>query len=230
MDSIHTFTTASLVLYNSPPLAPQPQLANPLGGDDQAQEYQESFKGSMRRYGKRCLAFIGDPDSKFYLLVWKAVGSTVIAIHCRFFKHCTWHSHSKENVDRLRIVDFCVGPEGRFSENLATLVLNDLSSMLFEANGPRARKGLGPLLAMFGTSINWPAKLLRVFQKSNILAFCKIWRALRHRFLCSPWTVVCIFDPSIRYRTRQNEATTYWNYAPCHVDPWVGEPFAKRVV
>ena len=59
-------------------------LANPLGGDDQAQEYQESFKGSMRRYGKRCLAFIGDPDSKFYLLVWKAVGSTVMGIQCRF--------------------------------------------------------------------------------------------------------------------------------------------------
>ena len=108
----------------------------------------------MRRYGKRCLAFIGDIDSKFYLLVWKAVGSTVMAIRYRFFKHCTWHSHSKEDVDRLRIVDFCLGPEGRFSENLATLALNDLSSMLFEANGPRARKDLGPLLAMFGTSIH----------------------------------------------------------------------------
>ena len=89
-------------------------LANPLGGDDQAQENQESYKGAVKRYGKRCLAFIGDPDSKFYLLVWKAVGSTVMAIRYRFFKHCTWHSHSKDDVDRLRIVDFCPGPEGRF--------------------------------------------------------------------------------------------------------------------
>ena len=96
--------------------------------------------------------------------------------------------------------------------------------MLFEANGPRGRKGLGPLLAMFGASIHWPEKLLRVFQKSAILAFCKIWRALRHRFLCSPWTGACIFDPTIRYSTRQSEATKYWNDPPCHVDPWVGEP------
>ena len=93
-------------------------LANPLGGDDQAQEYQESFKGAMRRFGKRCLAFIGDPDSKIYLLVWKAVGSTVMAIRYRIFEHCTWHSHSKDDVDRLRLVDFCPGAEGRFQRIL----------------------------------------------------------------------------------------------------------------
>ena len=121
-------------------------------------------------------------------------------------------------------MEFCLGAEGGFSENLATLALNDLSFMLFDPNGPRARKALGPLLGMFGACIHWPSQLLRVFQKATILAFCKIWRALRHRFLCSPWTAACIFDPSIRYSTRQNEATTYWNYPPCHVDPWVGEP------
>ena len=88
-------------------------LANPLGGDvDQAQENQESYKGAMKRYGKRCLAFIGAPDTKFHLLVWKGVGSTVMAIRYRFFKHCTWYSHSKEDVDRLGILEFCLGAEG----------------------------------------------------------------------------------------------------------------------
>ncbi len=155
-------------------------LANPLGGDDQAQENQESYRGAMKRYAKRCLAFIGDPDTKIYLLVWKAVGSTVMAIHYRFFKHCTWYSHSKDDIDRLRIVDFCPGAEYRFPTSPATLALNALSFMLFEPNGPRGRKGLGPLLAMFGACIHWSESLLRVFRKTTILAFFTIWRALRH--------------------------------------------------
>ena len=205
-------------------------LANPLGGDvDQAKENQESYKGAMKRYEKRCLAFIGPPDTKFHLLVWKGVGSTVMAIHYRFFKHCTWYSHSKEDVDRLGILEFCPGADGVFSENLATLALNDLSFMLFDPNGPRARKALGPLLAMFGACIHWPIQLLRVFQKATILAFCKIWRALRHRFLCSPWTVACIFDPTLRYDTRKSEATKYRNSPPCSVDPWVGEPLLNEL-
>ena len=87
-------------------------LANPLGGDDQAQENQESFKGAMRRYGKRCLAFVGAPDTKLHLLVWRAVGSVVMAIHYRLFKHCTWFSHSKHDVDRLGILEFCPGVQG----------------------------------------------------------------------------------------------------------------------
>ena len=61
-------------------------LANPLGGDDQAQENQESYKGAMKRYGKRCLACIGAPDSKFHLLVRKAVGSMCMGIHYRLFQ------------------------------------------------------------------------------------------------------------------------------------------------
>ena len=94
-------------------------LANPLGGDvDQAQENQESYKGAMKRYGKRCLAFIGAPDTKFHLLVWKGVGSTVMAIHYRFFKHCTWYSLSKEDVDRLGVLEFCPGAGGIFQRTL----------------------------------------------------------------------------------------------------------------
>ena len=56
----------------------------------------------------------------------------VMTIHYRFFKHCTWYSHYKDDVDRLRIVDFCPGPEGRFPTSLATLALDELSFMLFE--------------------------------------------------------------------------------------------------
>ena len=65
-------------------------LANPLGGWGQAQENQESHKGAMRRFGKGCLAFIGAPDPKLHMVVWKAVGSTVMGIHYRFSKHCAW--------------------------------------------------------------------------------------------------------------------------------------------
>ena len=48
-------------------------------GDDpdgcgQAQENQESYKGAMKRFGKRCLAFLGDPDAKMFLLVWSVLG------------------------------------------------------------------------------------------------------------------------------------------------------------
>ncbi len=114
-------------------------LANPLGGDDQAQENQESYKGSMKRYGKRCLAFIGAPDSKFHLLVWKAVGSVVMGIHYRIVMHCTWYSHSKHDVDRLGVLECCLGVQGGGAELLATMVLNDLILMLFETNGFRGK-------------------------------------------------------------------------------------------
>ena len=87
-------------------------LANPLGRDEQAQENQESYKGAMMRFGKRCLASVGAPNPKIHLLVWRVVGSAVMAIHCRFFKHCTWYSHSKDDVDRLGILEFCPDVQG----------------------------------------------------------------------------------------------------------------------
>ena len=126
----------------------------------------------MKRFGKRCLAFIGAPDTKFHSLVWKGVGSTVMAIRY-IFKHCTWYSHSKQDVDRLGVLEFCPGAEGLFSENPATLALNDLSFMLFEPNGPRGWKGLGPLFGMVGACIHWPDQLCDYSRKRPFLRSAK---------------------------------------------------------
>ena len=147
--------------------------------------------------GTRWLAFVGAPDTKIILLVWRVVGGAAMAIHYRFFKHCTWYSRSKDDVDRLGVLELCPAVKGKFPENPASVALRGLAMMLFEPNSLRGRKLLAPLLAMFGACIHWPEQLLRLFQKSSTLAFCKIWRALRHRFLCSPWVAACIFRPNL---------------------------------
>ena len=65
------------------------------GGDDQAQANQEYYKGQAKRYGKRCLAFLGDPETSMLLLVWLVVGAIPLHIHYRLFKHATWFSHAR---------------------------------------------------------------------------------------------------------------------------------------
>ena len=171
----------------------QDELAHVLGGEDQAQENQETYKGAMMRFGKRCLAFVGAPDTKIHLLIWMVVGQVVMAIHYRFFKHCSWHSHSKEDTERVTIMDFCPASDRKFGKSPASQALNDLATMLFEPNSPRGQELLNPMITMFGPTILWPEQVVRVFQKSCILAYCKIWRQLRHRFLCYPWLASCIF-------------------------------------
>ena len=87
-------------------LAPQPS------GEDQAQGNQESYKGARMRFGKRRLVLVGALDIKLFLLVWMVVAQVVMVIHYKFFKHCTWYSHSKEDTERLTIMDFCLGVDG----------------------------------------------------------------------------------------------------------------------
>ena len=59
------------------------------GNDDQAQADQEYYKGQTKRYGKRCLAFLGDPETSMLLLVWLVVGAIPLHIHYRLFKRAT---------------------------------------------------------------------------------------------------------------------------------------------
>ena len=47
----------------------QELVAPQQDGAEQAREYQESYKGAMMRFGKRCLAFVGAPETKMYMLV-----------------------------------------------------------------------------------------------------------------------------------------------------------------
>ena len=92
------------------------ELAAPQqDGEEQAQEYQESYKGALLRFGKRCLAFVGAPEMKMYTLVWNALGGILMRVNFRFFKYCTWYSHSKEEK-RLSVLDFCPSLSG-FSKN-----------------------------------------------------------------------------------------------------------------
>ena len=90
-------------------------------GPGKAQEFQENYKGAMMRFGKRCLAFIGAPEMKMYTLVWNALGGMLMRVHFRFFKYCTFYSHSKEEK-HISVLDFCPGLRG-FSKNLAVLCI-----------------------------------------------------------------------------------------------------------
>ena len=117
----------------------------------------------MMRFGKRCLAFIGAPDTKTHMLVWCVVGGVVMKIHYKFFKHCTWHSHSKDDRERLTIMDFCPGPGGSVANNPVSTALSELATMLFEPNSAQGKILLQPLYDMFGASIQWSEQLVRMF-------------------------------------------------------------------
>ena len=45
---------------------------------------QLSYKGAMKRFGKRCLAFVGNKDARVLMLVWQAVGERLMVVHYRF--------------------------------------------------------------------------------------------------------------------------------------------------
>ena len=140
-----------------------------------------------------------------------------MVIHYRFFKHVNFWSHCKDDEDKCDVLDFCPGcPQ----DNPATKALRELSLMIFDPNGRQAT--LAPLMAAFGATVHWPEKLLNMYQKSCILAFCKIWRNLVHRFLCYPWEAACIFHTGVDRATRHAESVKFWN-AGCRIDAWAGE-------
>ena len=180
-----------------------------------AQPNQSSYKSVLMRYGKRCLSFIGADESRMLLIVWTVVGARLMIIHFRFFKHCTWYSHREGETKQYGVSDFCPRADGKIRKNPATEVLSELACMLFDPNG-QGRPFLRPLHAYAGASIHWSEQVHRVLQKCLVLAMCRIWRQLVHRFLCSPWTLACIFDPSETVETRTREAQTFWRKPKMH--------------
>ena len=200
-----------------------------------AQDDQEDYKGAVLRYGKRCLVFVGMPDTKFYLLMWNVVGEVVMKVHFQLFKHCSWYSHTKDDEKRLSIVDFCPQPlasgEGYYfgTRNPVSKALDELAIMIFEPNSERGKLLLLPLLEMYGASIQWPENVTTVYQKVITLAFCKLWRQLRHRFLCNPWLAACIFDPELDAEVKRKENHRYWSRRSCFLDPWIGVPLQHEI-
>ena len=65
--------------------------------------------------------------------------------------------------------------------------------MLFDPNGA-GKVSLGPLYAKYGAPMFWPPTVLSEFQKSVVLAFCKLWRCLVHGFKQLPWLLAPLFD------------------------------------
>ena len=135
----------------------------PQEGDGQAQDDQPSFKGLMKRFGKRCLAFVGDPTTKTFLLVWAVVGHVLMVMHFRFFKHCTFFSHfdPRSGERRISITDFCPGPGGEIKTNPASQALTDLAKLLFDPHG-EGYVLAQPLMTMFGRTLDWTSQLVLV--------------------------------------------------------------------
>lgn len=206
-------------------LGPEDPDPDPDPDKDQAQADQESWKGALKRYGKRCLAFVGAEDSRMLNLVWIVVGGPLMVLHYRFFKHCSWYSHADGGDDeRCGAIDFCPGPACEIKENPASKALTGLAIMLFDPNG-QGKTLVQPLLSMFGGTVHWPMQVLRVYQKSLLTAFGKVWRQLVHRFLCYPWAASCIFDPAVALESRKAAAQAFWNAV--EIDKWIGEPLRQ---
>ena len=157
-------------------------------GPEQEDGAENNKKGRIKRYGTRCLAFAGAPDSKQRLLLWLAVGGPIMTIHYRFFHRYTWYSHSGEQSP---VLEFCHGsPDHR---NPVVPTLSALANMLFDPNGA-GKAWLGPLYAKYGAPIFWPSAVLAEFQTSVVLAFSRLWRCLVHGFKQMPWLLGPLFD------------------------------------
>ena len=188
----------------------------------QSHEKQESYKGMVKRFGKRTLAFIGAPDARELLLVWIDVGHVVMAVHYHFFKHATWYSHATPDKELCSIFDFCPRCP-KFKTSPAFKALSKFAKMLFDPNGA-GRHLMQPLYTSHGSTVHWPEKLLRTFQKAVLIGFCKLWRELYHRFACYPWRAACIFHPGVQQAIKEEEGQIFWTAPLCHVDPGVGIP------
>jgi hypothetical protein len=183
---------------------------------------EEDYKGRIMRFGKRSLAFVGDPRTRMLQLVWTSLGQAIMAIHYCLFKHVTWYSHGVEG-ERYTLFDFLPVAGASAATNPILKALRDLSSMLFDPNGA-GRLLLGPLVSYFGAPVHWPEELLRIFQKENVRAFCKIWRSLYHHFRRQPWLVAEAFHPAARPDARQDVLGHFCNARDCCRDPWLGRP------
>ena len=82
--------------------------------DDEDPEGENKKQRTMR-FTKRSLAFVGDVVAKWLLLIWVAVGQSIMKVHYRLFKHVEWCSHrAPEDYESLTALDFCPGfPQAR---------------------------------------------------------------------------------------------------------------------
>ena len=62
----------------------------------EAEDGREGTKQQTVGYSKRSLLFVGDRETQFSLLIWSAVGATIMNIHYRPFKHVSWYSETGE--------------------------------------------------------------------------------------------------------------------------------------
>ena len=179
----------------------------------------ENYKGRTLRYGKRSLAFVGDPLARLLLLVWACVGQVIMTIHYRLFKRVTWYSHSNAE-ERCDLYDLCT-TAGHREGNPAVKALKDLSNQIFDPNGA-GRPLLGPLVGHFGATVHWTGELLRTFQRAVVRAFCKVWRSLFHHFRRNPWLLAEAFCPTTCDAARRDVGQRFCDARDCCRDPWMG--------
>ena len=193
--------------------------------EDEAAEDEQNFRGRMMRYGKRSLAFVGDDVTRKLMLVWVVVGQVIMIIHYRLFKHVTWFSHSRSSSERCDIFDFCTGAD-QVEENVTTKALGSFAKMIFDPNGA-GRCLLVCLIAHFGAPVHWPGLLMRIFQRTVIVAFCKIWRSLFRHFRRYPYLLAEGFHPGLDLASRRASLRKFKDARECCKDPWMGRPLDR---
>ena len=178
----------------------------------------QQFQGEMKRYGKRCLAFVGHPETKMYMLVWAVVVEQIMIIHYKLFKHVNFFSNSQHDPKRICILNFCHGCPDK---SPVVVALCQLCKMVFDPNGQEC---LAPLLTTFGYTVHWPVKLVNIYQKSCLMAYCKLWRELWHRFCGQPWDSARIWHPDVEETVRVEARDELWRAPQCHTDVYVSQP------
>ena len=187
---------------------------------DRVQDDQESWKGALKRFGKKCLMFLGDPDTQLYLLVWTVIGSPLMVLHYKLFKHVNFASNCVDDDNSISVFNFCSDcPQS----NPAKEAMQELSLMMFDPNGAGSAH-VALLKAAFGATVHWSQKLMDTYQKACILCYSKCYRSFIHRFDCFPWKAASIFEPSVSPATKLTASINFWNAPRCQIDPWTGDP------
>ena len=98
----------------------------------------------------RAHTFLSHYYSKYMLLVWLAVTSTIMVLHYKFFKHGKYYSH-RDHADDISVFDFV----GTVHSNPVAQTITALAAMLLNPQGGvGGRAHLGLLFLKLGEDMN----------------------------------------------------------------------------
>ncbi|CAE7518745.1 unnamed protein product [Symbiodinium sp. CCMP2592] len=138
-------------------------------------------------------------------------------IHYSLFKHATWHTHRKQDLeaqaadalDAFTTVCFC-----KAAENPAKKALENLGVLLLNLEDD----SWGPAVLAFGPVLSWPQTRLRTTRRSFCVVIGQLWRKLLYPWSQFPWKLAVLVDPAETAANKESCAKKLFDVPHCCLD------------